>query len=316
MFAGGSIGGAALGRQTAATALAVLISLGAAECICFAIWPSSSTYQPDMLAAAGGILAVLAGITLWALPRLNPWFIDLWVVLLTLAVSAAAFSNASTGGMFAAAMGLCLVAVFCGFFLPVRHVVAQVGLMAVLMVAVAMTTQGLESPVYAATAVVTIIALAWMAWRVSAMLGAAAIRDPLTGVLNRRGLTEAANLMHSLTLRVDRRISVVAIDLNDFKGYNDRHGHAAGDTLLTDLVGAWSRTLRSTDILARTGGDEFVLVLADTDAAAAYALLARLHEANESRWSSGVVEWGRGEALPDVLRRADQALYLAKTSRR
>jgi diguanylate cyclase (GGDEF)-like protein len=316
MVAGGSIRGAALGSQTAATALAVLIALAAADCIGFAIWPPSATAEPAVLVATGGILAVVAGVTLWALPRLNPWFLDVWVAALTVTLAVGALMADSASGQMATAMGLCLLATFSGYFLPSRHLAVQVGAMVILYAAVALASPHLGSPVYAATVVVTIISLAWMAWRVSAMLAAAAVRDPLTGVLNRRGLTEAATLMHSLTLRVDRRTSVVAIDLNDFKGYNDRHGHAAGDTLLTDLVNAWSQTLRSTDIIARTGGDEFALVLSDTDAAAAHSLLARLHEVSRSQWSAGVVEWNRGEALVDVLRRADQALYLAKTHRR
>ncbi len=316
MAGGGSIRGSALGSQTSATALAVLIALGAAQCIGFALWPPSASYAPDVLAAAGGCLGVLAGITLWALPHLNPWFLDVWVTVLTIAVAVAAYYGDSASSQLAAAMGLCLLAAYSGYFLPARHIVFQVGLMIALFTAVVIASPHLGSPVYAASVIVTLVALAWLVWRVAAMLAAAAVRDPLTGVLNRRGLSEAATLVHSMALRADRRTCVVAIDLNDFKGYNDRHGHAAGDALLEELARAWQRSLRSTDILARTGGDEFVLVLVDTDTAAAHALLARLHEVSRSRWSSGVVEWARGEPLDDVLRRADQALYLAKTHRR
>jgi len=133
-------------------------------------------------------------------------------------------------------------------------------------------------------------------------------------VLNRRGLSEAAELVRAVILRADRRISVVAIDLNDFKGYNDRHGHLAGDRLLAEVAAGWKGLLRSADVLARTGGDEFVIVLADTDLASAHSLLARLHEASRVRWSAGVVEWEPGESFEDVLHEADKALYLAKTT--
>ena len=316
MPGGGSIRGGALGSQTSATALAVLIALAATQCIGFALWPPSSHFAPDVLAAAAGCLGVFAGVTLWALPHLNPWFLDVWVAALTAAVGFAAYYGDSASSQLAAAMGLCLLAAFSGYFLPARHLVVQVGLMVAVFVGVAVASPHLGSPVYAATVVVTIVALAWLVWRVAAMLAAAAVRDPLTGVLNRRGLAEAATLVHSLALRADRRTCVVAIDLNDFKGYNDQHGHGAGDALLAELTRSWQRSLRATDILARTGGDEFVLVLVDTDSAAAHSLLARLHEVSRSRWSSGVVEWARGEPLDDVLRRADQALYLAKSHHR
>ena len=184
------------------------------------------------------------------------------------------------------------------------------------MTTVAIASGHLGSPVYVVLVAITLVSVAWLVARITAMLADAAIRDPLTGVLNRRGLVEAAPLVHSLVQRADHATTVVAIDLNGFKGYNDQHGHTAGDRLLVDLTGAWQNSLRSADILARTGGDEFVLVLPDTDTAAAHSLLARLHEVSRARWAAGVVEWNRSEPLADVLRRADQALYLAKAGPR
>lgn len=302
-------------QQTAATALAVFIALGAATNVAFAIWPVENSFDPIVLAASGGFLAAFAGFTLVVLPRLHPVFLDVWVAAMTVGVTYAAYLGRTASSELAAAMGLCLLAAFSGYFFSGRRLVLQVAVMIVLFGSLTIASDHLESPVYAVLVAVTLVALAWLVSRLTTMLAEAAIRDPLTGILNRRGLIEAAPLVQSFVQRTDHRTSVVAIDLNGFKGYNDRHGHAAGDRLLVDLAHAWQETLRSADILARVGGDEFILVLPDTDTAAAHSILARLHEVSRSRWASGVVEWGRGEPLADVLRRADKALYLAKSGR-
>ncbi len=315
MADGATIRGTALGSQTPATALATFIALGAALCLAFAVAGDDEAIAPGVLAVCGAAAAVFAAITLWLLPRLPRVFVDVWVTVLALTVTFAAVLGANASSDLAAAMAFCLLATFCGYFLPLARLILQVGLMVVLFTLLAAVSQHLASAIYAALVAVTIVSLAWFAARMSAMLADVAVRDPLTGVLNRRGLVEAADLVHSLAVRADRRASVVAIDVNRFKEYNDRHGHAAGDRLLVDLTAGWRTTLRATDILARTGGDEFVLVLAETDAAAAHALLARLHETARTPWSAGVVEWQRGESLDAVLRRADESLYLAKATR-
>ena len=308
-----SIRASALSPYARYRALAALTALGAAQCVAFAIWPPAAGTDPTVLVAAAAVLAAAALLVWFVLPRLTRWLIDVWVTVLSVVICGGAVYGASPSAQLAAAMALCLLTAYCAYFLPLARMLLQVTLMIALFLAVTIRSPQLDSPLYAGIVVVTLVALVWMVSHLAALLAVAAVRDPLTGVLNRRGLVEAAELVHAVILRAERRISIVAIDLNDFKGYNDRNGHLAGDRLLADLATSWQRVLRSADILARTGGDEFIIVLPDTDAASAHGMLARLHEASPARWSAGVVEWHHGDSLTDTLHHADQALYLAKT---
>jgi len=103
------------------------------------------------------------------------------------------------------------------------------------------------------------------------------------------------------------------IDLDDFKQINDRNGHAAGDGLLRDLGRQWRERMRPGDILARHGGDEFVLLLPVTDPIGAEAALKRLCSGEDPiSWSIGISEWRPDESLDAPLARADEDLYEAK----
>ena len=82
--------------------------------------------------------------------------------------------------------------------------------------------------------------------------------------------------------------TVVIVDLDGFKAVNDRHGHAAGDQLLVALADAWRLALRPADLVARYGGDAFVLVLPRTDVASAREVLSRLASCSPASWSYGL----------------------------
>lgn len=148
--------------------------------------------------------------------------------------------------------------------------------------------------------------------------------DPLTGVFNRR------TAEHHLVIHLDEfrrygaRCTVILVDVDHFKQVNDGHGHGIGDEVLIDLARILGSSLRTSDQLARIGGEEFLLILPHTDEAGALRLAERLRLSLESTALSsrhlfvtasfGVAETGPEDEDPrSLLDRADKALYQAKS---
>ncbi|GHD75644.1 diguanylate cyclase [Vogesella fluminis] len=148
--------------------------------------------------------------------------------------------------------------------------------------------------------------------------------DQLTGAYNRRGLEEHFEREISRAKRSGQPLSVALIDVDNFKQLNDRYGHLTGDDVLKYLVELMHRSMRSSDIVARFGGEEFVVLLPDTGISEAIELVQRLQReltknfflANQDRlvvtFSAGVAQWHLGECDTDVIERADGAMYRAK----
>ncbi len=155
-----------------------------------------------------------------------------------------------------------------------------------------------------------------------------ASRDPLTGVLNRRGFEEQATLLIANAVRHRQPLALALADLDRFKAVNDRHGHAAGDMLLSRFAQQIDGAVRQGDIFARLGGEEFVLLLVNTTGEAAVAVIDRLRCEVATQTlpttppivvttSFGVAELRPGETSLDTLvARADRALYLSKSNGR
>jgi diguanylate cyclase (GGDEF)-like protein/PAS domain S-box-containing protein len=138
--------------------------------------------------------------------------------------------------------------------------------------------------------------------------------DELTGLPNRRAWQELLEHEVRVARRTGQPLSVVMLDLDHFKNYNDHYGHQGGDRLLALAAGLWRENLRETDVLARWGGEEFGLLLPGCTAACAAELVGRLHRLplNGLTFSAGVSQWDGACTPEQLIGEADAALYAAK----
>lgn len=148
--------------------------------------------------------------------------------------------------------------------------------------------------------------------------------DPLTGAMNRRAMEEAALRETSRSVRFGYPLCMIMIDIDNFKHLNDTRGHAAGDHALKALVAEVKNMLRIQDMLARTGGEEFAILLPDTPAPAGVLAAERIRLAVEAlevpfesgsirfTISAGVAQLDPAGGFEGMMRLADEAMYDAK----
>lgn len=144
-----------------------------------------------------------------------------------------------------------------------------------------------------------------------------ATTDELTKVCNRRHLIELSTREIQLAVRHDRPLSVIILDLDDFKAINDRRGHLAGDQMLNEVARTLRKYLRTTDILGRYGGDEFIICLPETSGSHARQIAEKLGQACAqecgAQLSFGVADISKTAGnFADLLKNADWALYQSK----
>ncbi len=155
--------------------------------------------------------------------------------------------------------------------------------------------------------------------------------DPLTGMLNRRAFLEHFEREVDRTGRYGNELGLAILDIDHFKNVNDTHGHDVGDEVICSLAKLFGESLRDSDLAARWGGEEFVVLLIETPGSDASSTLNRLRAKLETMQvsqhqpelrvtcSGGYVDLAgvpRGVATEDLLKAADEALYFAKESGR
>jgi diguanylate cyclase (GGDEF)-like protein/PAS domain S-box-containing protein len=151
--------------------------------------------------------------------------------------------------------------------------------------------------------------------------------DPLTGVYNRHALAEILVAEAARSRRYGHPIGMLMVDVDRFKEFNDRFGHGAGDEVLKGVAGLIMRCVRDSDVVVRYGGDEFLVLLVETDGQAV-RVKERIEcemavQFGDSRYgapvtvSIGAVHWSSesGESISTLLGRADKAMYVEKTAR-
>ena len=150
--------------------------------------------------------------------------------------------------------------------------------------------------------------------------------DPLTEVYNRRSLEDMAGRFISPARRLKNPLTFMLIDVDRFKEVNTRFGHLTGDFVLAEIATLLKSSVRGSDAVVRYGGDEFLLILADTGALGAGRVVGRIRDylrdwnsaghldGFELNLSVGVSEWEDGKTLDEMLDSADRAMYAEKES--
>lgn len=150
-----------------------------------------------------------------------------------------------------------------------------------------------------------------------------ALQDPLTGLCNRRQFRNLVQNAHTQAERYGQEYSLLLIDVDHFKSINDQYGHQKGDEVLITLAGTLSSRVRESDSVCRWGGEEFVILLPQTNLEGALSMAESLRETIEQMnllpkvtVSIGVAQCKAGEDVDSLLNRVDDAMYLAKASGR
>ncbi len=262
------------------------------------------------------VVAGLVGAVVWRAKPLTERWVHLLVDLAGLLLCGGLLSGRHTPLSMSSAVFLVWVALAAALFLPPARAAVQVAAISVAFAVVMGVIGGPAAPAEAVYVLGTACVAAAVTAYNRAGLMVMAKTDFLTGLPNREEMYALLEVEMARSARTGGPLAVAMLDLDGFKEVNDRCGHHAGDRALVELAGLWSSNLRGTDIVARFGGDEFVVVMPSTEGGKARQLLSRLSAAGgPCGWSAGVAVWDGAEDVNHLLARADAALYGQKAAR-
>ena len=278
------------------------------------ITPPGTLRTADIVAASA--LAAMAVFTWFVAPRMRDgWGLgfSLWVIEMVTLLGMLAIHSAE--GQMTVGLGLVLLGVFAGYFRPMPRLLVHLGILGVGFVVTAALNPHLTSAITYAVILSILVGVTLMVSSLAQRQRELAMRDALTGAFNRRGLDVLAPPLLAAAARSKAPVTVGILDLDDFKGFNDRHGHLAADVMLVTVAAAWMDEVRASDLVARFGGDEFAIVLPGSTPQDAEAAVRRVRARSAAEFCIGLATWIPGEDVYDTLARADEALFDAKRRR-
>lgn len=314
------------GEREGLTLIATYLSLAGSTCVALGFRARAGLLRSQWVTVLGVVAALICtGLILWehGAPVHHPVVSGLAAFMLFLAVDA--LRRGGNDGYAAGTVTLSMMSLFAIFFVLLTvlgAITVPIGKMpdttyrAVYLVGVPTSLTG-----------VGLFALILLAEDLALKLHQIAIVDPLTAVLNRRGIEIAAQPVIARCLREARPLTVVVADLDHFKAVNDAFGHAVGDCVLQSFAAHLSASVRSSDLVGRLGGEEFILILPDAETDTACELITRIRATASKHVegisagamptsSFGIALLRRGETLATSIERADMALYQAKADGR
>lgn len=269
-------------------------------------------------------LVAMAAFTGLVAPRLQSWWwLDVCMVMAGLIAAGAVAAVPHGEGQLTIGIGLLALGGLAAYYRPTRAVLVDMTICAALFLAATVVNPILSTHFLGVVYCVIIVGASYAFSRLITQLRDQALHDGLTGLLNRHGLSLLAPPVVAGARRAHADVTVCVVDLDRFKGYNDAHGHLAGDALLRAAADAWTTTARDSDLVVRWGGDEIVVILVGTSTTAAQDLAERALTAFETTrpegwahaWTTGSTQLGLEETVDDAIARADAQLLARKRAR-
>jgi diguanylate cyclase (GGDEF)-like protein/putative nucleotidyltransferase with HDIG domain len=308
-------------RGVMARALMYAYAVGAALALASAV--GALSHSMALAGVSAGVCLTATAVLMIGYDALPYWSFAALVALGTLLIEWAVLE-----GHTAYAVLLGLPASYSAYYLRKREAVAELALVVggystAVLLSPGATVGEVAVPVVGLVALAALVGMQRananrLVWRLSD----AAATDPLTGLLNRRGFQDLFETELERARRSGQPLSLLVGDLDNFKALNDRYGHAAGDRALEQLALILQTAKRRIDMAARIGGEEFAVILPDSDRHAALILAERMrrevretfvYEPHELTISIGVATFPlHGTEIGPLVARADEALYAAK----